>query len=108
LGSSWNEFARNLRDVRRRGYHISEVGELTRGVFSIAVPIFSGDQKIIGSLTVLRRASRKSLRSDELRLSIVCKTASGLSKAYAAIESGLGPDLKLPRQQLAPRAPEPL
>lgn len=108
LGNSWNDFAKNLREVRRRGYHISEVGELTRGVFSIAVPIFSGDQKIVGSLTVLQRATGKSSRSDALRLAMVRKAASGLSKAYAAIESGLSPDLKLPRQQRARQVAEPL
>jgi DNA-binding IclR family transcriptional regulator len=108
LGNSWNAFAENLRDVRRHGYHISEVGELTTGVFSIAVPIFSGDQKIIGSLTVLQRATGKSSRSDELRLAAVRKAASGLSNAYATIESELTPDLKLPRRKLARQVAKPL
>jgi hypothetical protein len=31
-----------------------------------------------------------------------------LSKAYAAIESGLSPDLKVPNQQLARQVAEPL
>jgi DNA-binding IclR family transcriptional regulator len=108
LGNSWSAFAANLRDVRRRGYHISEVGELTTGVFSIAVPIFSGEQKIIGSLTVLQREGGKSSRSDELRLAAVRKAAKDLSKAYAAIESDLTPDLKPPRQRLARHVTEPL
>ena len=108
LGSSWNAFAGNLRDVRRRGYHISEVGELMTGVFSIAVPIFSGDRKIIGSLTVLQCTTGKSSRSHELALAAVRKAASDLSKAYAAIESGLTPDTKLARQKLACQLAEPL
>jgi DNA-binding IclR family transcriptional regulator len=108
LGDSWNAFAANLRDVRWRGYHISEVSELTPGVFSISAPIFSGDQKIIGSLTVLQRANGKSSRADELRLAAVRKAASDLSKAYAVIESDLTPNVKLPRQRPARRAASPL
>jgi DNA-binding IclR family transcriptional regulator len=108
LGNSWNAFTANLRDVRRRGYHISEVGELITGVFSIAVPIFSGDQKIIGSLTVLQREGGKTSRGDELRLAAVRKGASVLNKAYAAIESDLTPDLKLPSHKLARHVAEPL
>jgi DNA-binding IclR family transcriptional regulator len=102
LGDSWNAFAGNLRDVRRRGHHISEVGELMTGVFSIAVPIFSGDRKIIGSLTVLQCTTGKRARSDELPLAAVRKAASDLSKAYAAIESGRTPDTKLARQLAEP------
>jgi len=102
LGDSWNAFAGNLRDVRRRGYHISEVGELMTGVFSIAVPIFSGDRKIIGSLTVLQCTTGKHSRSDELPLAAVRKAAGDLSKAYAAIESGRTPDAKLARQLAEP------
>ena len=108
LGDGWDAFAGNLRDVRRRGYHISEVGELMTGVFSIAVPIFSGDRKIIGSLTVLQCTSGKSARSDELPLAAVRKAASDLSKAYAAIESGLTGDMKLARQKLARQLAQPL
>jgi DNA-binding IclR family transcriptional regulator len=98
LGSSWNAFSENLREVRRRGYHISEVGELTKGVFSIAVPIFGGDRKIIGSLTVLQREAGRSSRSDQLRLAAVRKAASDLSQAYAAIESDLTHGMKHTRQ----------
>jgi DNA-binding IclR family transcriptional regulator len=108
LGSSWNAFVGNLRDVRRRGYHISEVGELITDVFSIAVPIFSDDRKIIGSLTVLQREIGKSSRSDELRLAVVRKTARDLSRAYVAIESGLRPDLNARRQKLARQVAKPL
>ena len=102
LGDSWNAFAGNLREVRRRGHHISDVGELMTGVFSIAVPIFSGDRKIIGSLTVLQCTTGKRARSDELPLAAVRKAASDLSKAYAAIESGRTPDTKLARQLAEP------
>jgi DNA-binding IclR family transcriptional regulator len=108
LGNNWNAFAANLRDVRRRGYHISEVGELTTDVFSIAVPVFSSDQKIIGSLTVLQRESGKSSRSDELRLAAVRRAARDLSEAYAAIESDLTPDVKRPRRMRARQDAEPL
>jgi ATP dependent DNA ligase domain/Bacterial transcriptional regulator len=105
---SWKAFATNLRDVRRRGHHMSEVGELMTGIFSIAVPIFSGDQKIIGSLTVLQRESGRSSRIDQLRLAAVRKAASDLSKAYSAIESSLTPDVRLPRQRLARGVAQPL
>jgi len=98
LGNSWHAFVGSLRDVRRRGYDISEVGEVTTDVFSIAVPIFSSDRKIIGSLTVLQREAGKSSRSDELRLALVRKAASELSRDYAAIESSFRPDLKARRQ----------
>jgi len=108
LGYSWNAFAENLREARRRGYHISEVGELTTGVFSIAVPLFGGDQKIIGSLTVLQRETEKNSRRDELRLAVVRRAASDLSKAYAAIESGATPDTTLARQRPARQIAEPL
>lgn len=108
LGNGWSAFAANLRDVRRRGYHISEVSELTTGIFSIAVPIFSGDQKVIGSLTVLQRATGTSSRSDELRLAAVCRAARDLSKAYAAIESGVTLDTKTVRQRSARQVAVPL
>jgi DNA-binding IclR family transcriptional regulator len=108
LGNSWNSFAASLRDVRRRGHHISEVSELTTGVFSIAVPIFSGDRKIIGSLTVLQREAGKSSRSDELRLAAVRKAARDLSQAYAATEFDMTPSSKLRSRRRARRAAEPL
>lgn len=85
LGNSWNAFAASLREVRRRGHHISETGELMKGVFSIAVPIFSGERKIVGSLTVLQRETGQISRTDKLRLAAVRRAASDLSKAYAAI-----------------------
>jgi DNA-binding IclR family transcriptional regulator len=102
LGNTWQAFAGNLRGVRRRGYHISEVGELTTGVFSIAVPIFNGEQKIIGSLTVLQCETETSSRSDELRLAAVRRAASDLSKAYGAIEYHLTPNTKPMRQVAEP------
>jgi hypothetical protein len=71
------------------------------------VPIFSGDRKIIGSLTVLQCTTGKRARSDELPLAAVRKAAGDLSKAYAAIESGR-PDAKLARQKLARQLTEPL
>jgi DNA-binding IclR family transcriptional regulator len=101
LGSSWNAFAVNLREVRRCGYHISVVGELTKDVFSIAVPIFSGDRKIIGSLTVLQRETETSSPGDELRLAAVRRAASDLSNTYAAIESDATPDTRSIRQRPA-------
>jgi DNA-binding IclR family transcriptional regulator len=108
LGNSWNAFAANLRDVRGRGYHISDVSEVMTGVFSIAVPILGDDQKIIGSLTVLQREGGRSSRRDELRLAAVRKAAAELSKAYAAIESDLMSGPKLPIRRHASRVGEPL
>ncbi|HEX9464891.1 MAG TPA: IclR family transcriptional regulator [Alphaproteobacteria bacterium] len=89
LGEDWTSFRNNLRDVRRRGHHVSQVGEFMPNVFSIAVPIFAGDGKIIGSLTVLQSATKKSSRNDEIRLAAVRRAAGDLTKAYAAVEKGL-------------------
>jgi DNA-binding IclR family transcriptional regulator len=94
LGEDWTSFRKNLRVIRQRGYHISDVGEVTPSVFSIAAPIFGSDKKIIGSLTVLQSASNKRAREDDERLAAVCSTADTLSREYTRVEADLAPVAK--------------
>jgi DNA-binding IclR family transcriptional regulator len=57
LGTNWNEFKASLRQIRQNGYAVS-VGEVDSGVFGIAAPVFDANQKVIGSVSVVRPASQ--------------------------------------------------
>lgn len=56
LGTDWAEFKAKLRAIRQVGYSISE-GEVDRGVFGIAAPVFGAGRKVLGSISVVRPAS---------------------------------------------------
>lgn len=57
LGASWQEFKASLRQIRQQGYAVS-VGEVDSGVFGIAAPVFDGNAKVIGSISIVRPASQ--------------------------------------------------
>jgi DNA-binding IclR family transcriptional regulator len=57
LGANWSEFKASLRQIRQNGYAVS-VGEVDTDVFGIAAPVFGGNQKVIGSLSLVRPASQ--------------------------------------------------
>lgn len=101
LGHDWSSFKSNLLEVRRRGYHVSEPGELLHNVFSIAAPIFGAGGRIIGSLTVLQSTTRKRSRGDEVGLAAVRKAARELTEAYAVIENDPTLSAKAERQLAA-------
>lgn len=56
LGATWLEFKAALRAIRQQGFSMS-VGEVDRGVFGIAAPVFGANGKVIGSISLVRAAS---------------------------------------------------
>ena len=52
LGASWTEFRDNLRRLRKEKVVVSH-GEIDPGLIGIGAPLFSGDNKVLGSLVVI-------------------------------------------------------
>lgn len=52
LGRTREEFLASLKSIRRQGFSITRA-EVDRGVVGIAVPVFGGEQAVIGSLSVV-------------------------------------------------------
>jgi DNA-binding IclR family transcriptional regulator len=80
LGRNWAEFKASLKQIRQHGYAVS-VGEVDADVFGIAAPVFAGSQKVIGSLSLVRPASRLDKVKWEPETKAICEIAAKLSKA---------------------------
>lgn len=52
LGHDWNEFRSNMRRIRKDGAVVSH-GEIDAGLIGIGAPIFSVDEKVLGSLVAI-------------------------------------------------------
>ncbi len=52
LGDEWDEFRANLKAIRQAGYVVSR-GEVDPGYYALGVPIIAGENKVIGSLTLV-------------------------------------------------------
>jgi DNA-binding IclR family transcriptional regulator len=89
LGTNWNEFKASLRQIRQHGYAIS-VGEVDTGLFGIAAPVLGANQKVIGSVSLVRPASQLDKARWEVECNALVDIATRLSKA--TLESvGTGP-----------------
>jgi len=87
LGTNWSEFKASLRQIRHNGYAVS-VGEVDNGVFGIAAPVFGANQKVIGSISVVRPASQlDDVRWDaesQAIIDIAAKLSNGTLERLAA------------------------
>ena len=52
LGESWNEFRDNLRRLRKEKVVVSH-GEIDPGLIGIGAPVFSSENKVLGSLVMI-------------------------------------------------------
>ena len=80
LGSNWSEFKAALKAIRQHGYAVS-VGEVDTDVFGIAAPVFGANQKVIGSLSLVRPASRLDKVRWDAESKAIVEVAAKLSKA---------------------------
>ena len=80
LGANWTEFKSSLRQIRQDGYAVS-VGEVDADVFGIAAPVFGGSRKVIGSLSLVRLASRLDKVRWDAESKAIVDLAAKLSKA---------------------------
>ena len=85
LGETWTQVKVRLQAIRSAGHCIT-TGEVDTGIRGISVPLFLGENKIIGSFTAAGR--RRSL-SDESSKEIV----TALNRAAVRIERQLVPQI---------------
>ncbi|MDO9405615.1 MAG: IclR family transcriptional regulator C-terminal domain-containing protein [Polaromonas sp.] len=52
LGKDWDEFRANMRRIRKEGVVVSH-GEIDNGLIGLGAPIFSAEQKVLGSLVAI-------------------------------------------------------
>lgn len=77
LGNNWDEFKRNLSQIRRQGYCISH-GELDAGISAIASPIFINNQ-VNGSLSLVMPTDRLSVFNTEKLIEMVKESANRIT-----------------------------
>lgn len=53
LSGTWNEFKNSMRKIRQQGFALS-VAEVDSEVFGIAAPVLSPEDKVIGSISLVR------------------------------------------------------
>lgn len=69
LGKDWEEFKKNLSQIRRQGYCISH-GELDAGISAIASPIFINNQ-VNGSMSLVLPTDRLAVFNTDKLIEIV-------------------------------------
>lgn len=59
LGDNWDEFRANMRRVRKEGVVVSH-GEIDKGLIGVGAPIFSAEDKVLGSLVAIVPAGSRA------------------------------------------------
>ena len=77
LGNNWEEFKRNLSQIRRQGYCISH-GELDAGISAIAAPIFVNNQ-INGSMSLVLPTDRLAVFNTDKLIEMVKEKANRIT-----------------------------
>lgn len=80
LGANWTEVKRSLRKLRHSGPIVTQ-GELQGGMQGIALPIYSAQEAVIGSLSMIAPANREMPPRETMD--------AMLSKAIDTIRQGL-------------------
>ncbi|WP_127114456.1 IclR family transcriptional regulator [Shimia sediminis] len=85
LGASWEEFRRNMKQIRNDSLVVA-YGQLDLGKVGIAAPIFAANKSVIGSITLVLNEHEVNSQMVE-RLSIYVQAAAqevtlGLSAAF--------------------------
>lgn len=108
LGSSWAEFTRKLKDIRRQGYSLA-MGLINVGASGVSAPIFGPKRSVIGAICLTR--PHKELSPDEIdQLSgLAIKSAQQITSALARLgESAVTAPLRRREQRNAeaPKSPK--
>ena len=74
LGASFEDFKATLKGLRRNGFCVSR-GEVDPGRIGIAAPIFDGQDRIVGSLSMVVYAAENSHRSTNRLAALVVAAA---------------------------------
>jgi DNA-binding IclR family transcriptional regulator len=101
LGSDWDTFRQLMRAIRAKGYATSRRGEVDPDQFGVSAPVFQGNGRVLGGLTiVVRDPSQSPEASDHLAkrvmecaITISTEVARFLSSVTNAYEQDSPPDL---------------
>ncbi len=74
-----SDFMREIEKVRKQGYAIS-VGERVADAFGISVPVFNGEDELIGALAIGGPVSRLTAENRQYQLNCIREEAIKLSK----------------------------
>ncbi len=70
---------KELRDIRRRGYHVS-AGDLDEDALGMSAPIFDEGGTIVAAVSVVAPLTRLSGAESECFVNHVCETAAAISR----------------------------
>ncbi len=86
LGADWTSFQKNMNELRRKGYEISE-GELDTDLFGIAAPIVDADGNAYAALTIIMPIRKARLYDWQTLADHVMQQTAQISKAMLELKS---------------------
>lgn len=90
LGASdFNAFKTSLNNIRKAGYAISE-GELDRGLWGIAVPVFTADQRVLGCIATPLTPQRFELTRIDSFVELLKLGAARITAGMASYSTAQG------------------
>jgi DNA-binding IclR family transcriptional regulator len=78
LGLTWKDFSRNLLEIRRNGYCLSQ-GELHPDRTGVAAPVFDEKRRVLGSITLVGRSERFRAFQESFLCDLVVRAAARLT-----------------------------
>lgn len=110
LGDDWDAFRANLKRLRTAGVCVSH-GEVDRGLMGIGAAIFSGEQKVVGSLVfIASQAHTSAARLDILQARIqvaAAEVSQNLQSPQSNGAAAIGIMPSRPRRIRAPAGAAP-
>ncbi|MGE8642640.1 MAG: IclR family transcriptional regulator [Achromobacter sp.] len=86
LGDDWDAFRANLKRLRTAGVCVSH-GEVDRGLMGIGAAIFSGEQKVVGSLVFIASQAHTSAERLDILQARIQVAAAEVSQNLQATQS---------------------
>lgn len=88
LGNDWNEFREILKEIRRKGHHVSE-GEIDPGRVGIAAPIFNKDKDVLGSVSVVCSSKTTNYASVNRLIGLTMAAAKNITASLGSDDGKL-------------------
>ncbi|HVR51163.1 MAG TPA: helix-turn-helix domain-containing protein [Pseudorhodoferax sp.] len=89
LGDDWDSFRANLRRLRKMKAVVSH-GEIDAGLVGIAAPLFSADQKVLGSFVLIVPSGQEPARLEQLQ-EIAADGAARVTATLSQVSPGQAP-----------------
>lgn len=93
IGEDWRAFLKQIRQIRSRGYYVSE-DQLQPGVTGIAAPVFGEKQEILSSLVLILRNDNPPSMSQSTLIELVAQGAKQISKRIEELSAGVASALE--------------